>query len=335
MGLNVSAAYIGAGGFQNAVETDRQILQWLVGDFNRISATTDFVVTPVAGEHKVSVSAGRAFLRGVNTPGSQGSYFVWSDSADTVDMPVPQSNPFFATLILRSADPQYGTVTGTVGARWDVVSGAAASSPVAISDAGISALNVPGGWMRVADIRINPADTGAIPAGQITDTRPPVQVTRADVICTSTTRPPHMMDLRIFESDTKFSYISDGAAWHFLSGPSSGWTAPLTLNVSWDTYTTFRSRLLNGIVYLKGLIRHDSGVQNGASAADILTLPVGHRPSDGRDITATRWVAGATPDKTAEALIRVEADGTVDTYVVNPPVTGVIVDGISFPASGF
>lgn len=37
------------------------------------------------------------------------------------------------------------------------------------------------------------------------------------VECTSTTRPPHRAGRRIFETNTKLSYISDGAVWRQLA----------------------------------------------------------------------------------------------------------------------
>lgn len=172
MGLNVSAGYIGAGGFQNDIRTDRLLLEHVAMGRQGVPYASHLVVTPTVGAHSVTISAGRAFVKGKNTPASQGSYFVWSDDNDVVALAAPSASPRIDTVILRVADPQYGTVTGTVGARYEVIQGTPAASPTAVADATIDALGVPGGWIRLADVRVNTVDTGAIPIGQFTDKRP-------------------------------------------------------------------------------------------------------------------------------------------------------------------
>jgi len=168
MGLQVSAAFMGANSFHNQIETDRKILesrirQW--GLIPRVVMPGDFAVTP-GPAHNVNVAAGMAFLppKGL----AVGSYFVYSDGVDVVSLHAATTNPFIDTVILRVADDQYGTVTGTKGARYDVIQGTPNASPVAPSDATIDALNVPGTWMRLCDVRVNTADTGVIPGGQFT-----------------------------------------------------------------------------------------------------------------------------------------------------------------------
>jgi hypothetical protein len=181
-----------------------------------------FKVVPVAGMHQVSVGrdgggAGlnRAFLLGRDAAHSQGMYHVWSVDTEIVNLPAPLSNPYIATVILRATDPQYGTIVGAVGGRIDVISGTPASSPVAVSDAAIQALTgAYGGWTRLADIRINTGDTGAIPVGQITDTRIPVQDRAGDPIsCLSTARPPIVTHRLIHERDTGAIGISHAGEW--------------------------------------------------------------------------------------------------------------------------
>ncbi len=169
MGLNTSAAYLGAA--NNSVNTDRKIIEILCGGVDGVATSDDFVVEPVTGAHQILVSEGRGFSLGRDVAGSQGTYFAWSDGDDTVDLPVPGSNPFYATLVLRIADSQYGTVPSTEGAYWEVLSGTEAASPTPLTDTEIDATAVPGTWLRIADILINTGDTGEIPSGQISDER--------------------------------------------------------------------------------------------------------------------------------------------------------------------
>lgn len=170
MGLQVSALHMGASSFHNLVETDRKfvesrIRQW--GVINRVHMPGDFTVSPHASLHSILISAGMAFIAPKGL--AVGTYYAYSDGTDTIALPaVNPTNPFIVAVILRVADDQYGTVTGTKGARYDLISGTPAGSPVAPTDATIDALGVPGGWMRLCDVRINSADTANIPVGQFT-----------------------------------------------------------------------------------------------------------------------------------------------------------------------
>lgn len=217
--MTLNAHYIGANNYQNSVNSDRKLAEYLSMGSSGISGVTpgSFAVGTVAGQHQVTVggAGSRAFLAGKNTPASQGAYHAWADAAEPVNMPTPQSNPFIATVILRVTDPQYGTVTGLVGARIDVVSGTPASSPQPISDAAIDAISgAPGGWTRLADVRINTTDTGAIPVGQITDTRTFLPDRAGDPLqCLSTQRPVGVRGRTIFEIDTGRILIYDGTNW--------------------------------------------------------------------------------------------------------------------------
>ena len=171
MPLNASALGVGSAGFQTLIQTDRQFVAAALDDRVGVIGPSDFLVTPNIASHAVDVNGGRMVLAGANTT-DQGSYFAWSEGPETIPWPAPSGQARIDTLILRVADPQYGTVTGTVGGRWDIIQGVPSASPVAKSDTQINTeIPVPGAWERVADIRINTADTGVIPGGQITDKR--------------------------------------------------------------------------------------------------------------------------------------------------------------------
>jgi hypothetical protein len=178
----IDIAQNGSGGaFLNYVETDRQLIDALARSVagvvftngTALSNCTDLQVTPAAG-HNIQVNLGRAIVRNTTSPFNRGAYFVQEDAVETFSLPVPGANPFYATVVLRVTDPDYGTVSGTVGPRIDVIKGTEAGSPVAVSDATISAVaNTPGGWIRLADVRVNTGDSGAIPSGQVVDRRLP------------------------------------------------------------------------------------------------------------------------------------------------------------------
>lgn len=229
--MTLNGHYIGANNYQNSVNSDRKMLEYLVGLGVSGVTTGSFAVTPVAGQHQASVGAAnsRAFLHGRNTPSSQGTYHAWADAPEIVNLPVPQANPFIATLVLRMADPQYGTVVGAVGPRIDVVSGTPASSPIPVTDAAIDALGVPGGWTRIADIRINTADTGAVPIGQFVDTRLQLPDRAGDpFVCVSTNRPPGVLNRTIFETDTKATGFYNGTTWRMTDSEWQAYTPTIT-----------------------------------------------------------------------------------------------------------
>lgn len=223
--MTLNAHYIGANNFQNSVNSDRKMVEFMVMGSAAVSGVTpnSFTVSPVAGQHQVTVgvAGSRAFVMGKNTPATQGAYHAWADGPELVNLPAPQSNPFIATVILRVTDPQYGTVTGLVGARIDVVSGTPASSPLPISDAAIDAISgAPGGWTRLADVRINTTDTGAIPVGQITDARTYLPDRAGDPLnVLSTARPAGVLGRTIYERDTGRTRIYNGTDWWQVSGP--------------------------------------------------------------------------------------------------------------------
>ncbi len=175
MGLKVSAFSIGSAGFKNDILLDRALVRAITNGEALINAVDDFKVRLNAGGHTYTVGQGDAWIPARTSPRNRGAYFVSSDGDDTFGLPAVQSNPFIATVVLKVHDPQWGATGGhTPGAAYAVVSGSPASIPAALSDAAIStALDLPStAWIRLADIQINTANTGAIPSAQGTDKRP-------------------------------------------------------------------------------------------------------------------------------------------------------------------
>lgn len=221
--MTLKAISVAPNSYQNLVETDRALVDTLANAIpgvifagatgTSLSAITNLQVTPGTG-HTVNVGAGKAVIREKTSPVIRGAYFFQADAIEaSVALPVPDTQPFIATVIARVTDPQYGTVTGNVGARIDVIKGTPASSPTAISDATIDAVtNTPGGWTRLADVRVNTGDTGVVPSGQFTDVRKPGGF--GTIICLSTNRPSSpSIGQSIFELDTKAYGWYDGTAW--------------------------------------------------------------------------------------------------------------------------
>lgn len=219
------AISIGPNNFQNLVEMDRSFVDAVSSMSHGVifrsgatlSACTDLQVTPGTG-HTANVNVGRAVIREKTNPIVRGAYFFMEDAIENIALPVPTTNPFIATVIARVTDTQYGTVTGAVGARIDVLSGTPASSPVPVSDAAIDAVtNTPGGWIRLCDIRINTADTGAVPVGQFTDVRTAGGFGQMNAYSNARPAAP-FIGMKILEIDTGFERQWTGTKWRWIGG---------------------------------------------------------------------------------------------------------------------
>jgi hypothetical protein len=214
--MTIRAGFIAPSNYPNHVETDRQILDEQAsgtpGVFFDDATPTGLQVSAGSG-HTVDVAVGRALCRNKSNPTQRGMYYFNNDSIENVALPADGAQAFYATVIARVADPQYETVTGDVGGRFDVISGTQSGSPTAVSDSTIDAIsNTPGGWTRLADILINPGDSGAIPGGQITDKRRPGGF--GVIPCLSTNRPvPGRAGVMAVDLDTTRVVTWDGAAW--------------------------------------------------------------------------------------------------------------------------
>jgi len=215
MGLKVEPAYIGQSGYDHPVELDRNLLEGL---FQRSGAVRfgDFAISQGVGTRAVAVAPGRYFLLGTENA-QQGGYFVWSDAVETSLLGAAVGNPRIDSFILRVHDDQYGSIPGSPQAKIDVVQGVAAGSPTARPDSDFNvggSFYVPGAWVRLGDVRVNTADTGSIPPGQITTANRHIRPPGGYCLCTSTTRPsdPVYGD-KIHETDTHLRYWYDGAAW--------------------------------------------------------------------------------------------------------------------------
>lgn len=216
MGLKTVPAYIGQAGYDHPVELDRNMLE---GVFSRTGAVRygDFQASTGVGTRAVAVSAGRAFLLGAENA-QQGGYFVWSDAVDTFLLGAGVTNPRYDTILLRVLDDQYGVISGSPRAEFEVVQGVAAGSPTPRADSDFNvggSFYKPGAWWRVADCRVNVGDT-TIPGGQIASNNRYVRTPGGMVLCGSTARPsdPVFGDT-ILETDTGLRYEYNGGAWTY------------------------------------------------------------------------------------------------------------------------
>lgn len=335
--MTLNASYIGANAYENSVDTDRVLLQHMVlGSLDRSGCTSgSFRVTTVPGMHQVTVgryvsSTGpgisRAFLVGKNTLYSQGAYFAWSDADETLDLPNPLSSPFIATIILRVTDPQFGTVVGAVGARLDILTGTPATTPTPLSDVAIDALGVPGGWIRLADVRINTADTGSVPQSQITDTRPSFGDRAGDpILCSSSDRPPHVRGRVILETDTDAWGISAANSWNMYDTRSQSYTPGLggvTLGNG-----TLGARYFRQGDYLDISLTMQLGTTSSITGNITIALPPTMQAANGHYQVGSAVINDASTGFDYSGSARIAPGGTTITL----PLYGSLVAGIGRP----
>jgi hypothetical protein len=215
MGLKIEPAYIGQTGYLHPVELDRNLLEGL---FQRSGGIRygDLAISQGVGTRAIAIAPGRYFVLGQENA-QQGGYFVWSDAVETFLLAAAVGNPRIDTLLVRVVDDQYGSISGAPRAEFAVVQGVASGSPVARVDSDFNvggSFYIPGAWARLGDVRVNLADTGSIPVGQITTKNRYVRPPNGYVPCPSTDRPsdPVFGD-RIHEIDTGFRRMWTGSAW--------------------------------------------------------------------------------------------------------------------------
>jgi hypothetical protein len=167
MALQLAPNYIGNGGYQTPVENDRRLIQTLF-DRQGVTKQADFTVTPGTGL-TVNIAAGTGIIAGKENV-SQGYYLAYSPASEVLAWPGPSASPRIDALILCVIDKQYGVSALAEGAQWVIIQGTPSGSPSAPTDSDINTVFKPGGWMRIANIRVNVGDTTINPAN-ITMTR--------------------------------------------------------------------------------------------------------------------------------------------------------------------
>jgi hypothetical protein len=194
-----------------------------------------FNVASVPAALQVTVAAGGAMVDGPEAT-LQGSYFAWSQASETLSWPAaPGSTSRIDSLILRVADPQYGTIPGAAGASWDIVQGVVSGSPAARPDSYFQSgggAYVPGGWLRVADVLISAGYT-QFTAPDITWKAPYVANLGHTPVANYASLPVTAYEgERAYTLDNKFWYIYQGAAWHLWQPVRRNLAANMTSTVT-------------------------------------------------------------------------------------------------------
>ncbi len=293
MGLKVEPAYIGQTGYLHPVELDRNLLEGL---FQRSGGVRygDFAISQGVGTRAIAIAPGRFFVLGQENA-QQGGYFVWSDAIETFLLAAAVGNPRIDTILIRVIDDQYGSISGAPRAEFAVVQGVASGAPVARANSDFlvgGSFYIPGGWARLGDVRVNVADTGSIPTGQITTQNRYVRPPNSNIPCLSTDRPSDaVMGDSIYEIDTKLRWTHDGTQWVVQPGQyrsdvvSAGTLAQVTWNnlptsvKTWRIDYTCRTNAAVTVTTLNMLINNDStnyfwnfSSQNGATVTPVTSF---------------------------------------------------------------
>ncbi|MFI2663286.1 hypothetical protein [Micromonospora carbonacea] len=139
------------------------------------------------------------------------------------------------------------------------------------------------------------------------------------LLCTSTTRPPHEPGRRIRELDTGRSYESNGTVWVLLLG-DTGWI-DLTAEAGWTgASTSIKLRAKNGTVWCRwDTHRVGSTVAAGALSTAFL-IPAEYRTTVGMSESCD-LLGGAT------AVAHFAPSGTMQLRADEPMAAGVIARG--------
>lgn len=331
MALKSSAAFIAANGFQNSVLTDRALIEALFQSEGVLRAA-DFAPSPGTGL-ALKVAGGFAAVEGKSTL-DQGFYFVWSDAEEEIAWVAPDTQPRIDTLILRVADAQYGTVAGNQGAYWDIITGVPAASPTARTDSDINTnFAIPGAWMRLCDVRVDPGDTAFV-AGDITD----VRRISSGITQEGTTAMRDRMDTTkirpgfTFYNNTASRYeMWNGSTWIYLYNPAedSGWLALAFASTNWSAAGGYalQYRKIKNSVRIRGMAKWDTGL----FTSPIANLPVGYRPA------ANTWLAAVNgTNGGVVATLNVQGSGDLlipsTLYYTGSPAAGLL---LAIPSTPF
>lgn len=153
--------------------------------------------------------------------------------------------------------------------------------------------------------------------------------------CTSGSRPAHEAGLLAYETDTGWLIFSTGAAWKYLYR-DTGWlvsgAGTFTYSSGYSTsLSSVRIRRIGDVLYLRGLVRPDSGTI-AAGGAVAFTLDAAYRPATDHFIGgADVWVAGAAVEHIGDGALKVAASTGAVTVYTPRTTTGLFLDGITIP----
>lgn len=122
----------------------------------------DFATTVVPAAMQLTIAAGAAFVVGrENAAQIAGMYYAYSEASEVISWPANASGSTrMDSLILRIADPQYGSIGGNpLGAWWDAVAGSSGSARPDSDFLLAGSKYIPGAWLRICDISVPNAAT--------------------------------------------------------------------------------------------------------------------------------------------------------------------------------
>jgi len=221
----------------------RNFVRWAFDDEE--GRLTGFTPTPGTGM-QMQISPGAAVVKG--TASGQGAYFVHNGSSENVAWPAAAAQARIDALVLVVADSDYGSIPGSLGPSWKVVTGTPGVSPVAPTDGAItSALNTGGAWYRFANVLI-PGSATSISGGNITNVANTIGQEGSPTIISEVTREV-VADLNV--SGATGTWIS-AASWmspiNITIPPSGKMDIIVGANLKVDNSTLWSSYGLSGAV---------------------------------------------------------------------------------------
>ncbi|MFB6392641.1 hypothetical protein [Polymorphospora lycopeni] len=192
---------------------------------------------------------------------------------------------------------------------WDVTSQIVQGTPGAGPPAVTMQTGSSGVWeLPVADVAV--ASGATTFAGSVVTPRAWYVGDDGQIICTSTTRPPHSPGRQITETNTGQVLVSVGSQWLILR-EDTGWV-PLTPAAGWGA-RLLQVRRLNGQVTLWCNVRRTGSTLAANTTSIITTLPTGFRPAVGGEVIEIPAITPSAPGYTFRVSVNAAGQVRVDS----------------------
>lgn len=152
-------------------------------------------------------------------------------------------------------------------------------------------------------------------------------VGQQEVVCTSTTRPPPLAGLRIYETDTGRQYTGTGTA--YSNGvEDTGWSTIGDV-AGWTSSGAGILRRINGVTHLVYQARRTGAAVPANTPASLATLPPGYSPD--RQVELLFWGTGSF---VAHGYVTTNGVIVVSDYAVTINTNSVLIaHSASWPAA--
>ena len=324
MTLQAVAGFLGQSGLQHPALLYRNFAGALAGKRTGAFRYNDFALVPSGSAMSLQIAAGDAVVMGTENTTTQGGYYVWNNTNETLSWPAAAGQPRVDSLILRVIDTDYGVDAAGSKATWEIVSGTPAASPVAVADSAFApagAFYHPGAWWRVADFTV-PASATNLAAATLDHKRKYARIgRRALVLSTDIPGSPNPGDqITILDGTTpgltltysQGNFVLPETVVPWITFPyAAGWADGSSL------ITGFAPgyRIVGNKVELRGIIKPSAGGNIASGNQTVGTLPAGARPSATfADLGVAQW--GSTLP-----IVRREVTTGTGTVVLNCPYT--------------